>query len=92
MASIRFSRQAHGADVREQGVLAAMNLVPPAFLSRPRACGPPAVIMQHMRGPSSSRAHPAQMYLVRRVSIACSRLPRTNLARVALTQLDRIAA
>jgi len=28
VASIRFSRQAHGADVREQGVVAAMNSVP----------------------------------------------------------------
>jgi hypothetical protein len=30
MASIRFSRQAHGADVREQAVVAAMNSVPQA--------------------------------------------------------------
>jgi hypothetical protein len=28
MASIRFSRQAHGADVREQAVVAAMNGAP----------------------------------------------------------------
>jgi hypothetical protein len=30
VASIRFSRQAHGADVREQGGVAAMNSVPQA--------------------------------------------------------------
>jgi hypothetical protein len=39
VASIRFSRQAHGADVREQGGVAAMNSVPQARVSRDRDYG-----------------------------------------------------
>jgi hypothetical protein len=53
MASSRFSRQAHGADVREQAVVAAMNSVPqggpapqtakPRLRVRGSADGPPCI-------------------------------------------------